>query len=428
MSDESFKKFDRPGDIDIQMCRIWSFNGGYLDITNIFEKITIYEDIYRNCIYGNIVLTDSFNLPENMPISGREILELSFSTPTLPQVKRSFQIYQISNQVWINNSTAQTYTLHFTSYPLMVDSITKISKSYKGLYSDIVQNICDDHFSSGGTNPTSFPLEKQETRQERNVVIPYWSPLESINWIASRSLSKEGYSNYLFFETYKTGYRFLSLSSLLLQTPIFNYTYNVGGIDLDVFRGFTTIQKLSIENGFDKLKETQEGIYGSQLITYNITNKEILEKNFNYNEIFDPNKQPHLSPHLLLSPSDPLSSKNQSKIYMKPKHKYLFDNNQDNDEYENWYSKRKSLFSQITIFKIHATIHGNSFLQVGDTINLKIPTRSETISTGKENDEYLSGNWLITAIKHEKVRIDKYNMILELSRESLNKPLPSQQL
>ena len=72
-------------------------------------------------------------------------------------------------------------------------------------------------------------------------------------------------------------------------------------------------------------------------------------------------------------------------------------------------------------------VPGRSDIEVGNTIECVIPK-----STGKDNsgkatfedyiDPYLSGKYLITSIRHS-FTLNKHEMILEIMKDSFNKPL-----
>ena len=56
-------------------------NGKEMNITKMWDDIEIFEDMYTNCLSGNITLIDSLNLIYHFSICGREKLIITFKTP-----------------------------------------------------------------------------------------------------------------------------------------------------------------------------------------------------------------------------------------------------------------------------------------------------------------------------------------------------------
>ena len=60
-------------------------NGGIIDIRDFVVEINIYEDMFSPCLHGNVIIRDTQNLIEKVPLIGDEILTLDISTPQLAQ-------------------------------------------------------------------------------------------------------------------------------------------------------------------------------------------------------------------------------------------------------------------------------------------------------------------------------------------------------
>ena len=69
------------GELIIDKCRLYSQNGASIDLTNHFESIDVYENIYENTLSGSITIIDGLNIAQHLPIMGQEMLELTFYTP-----------------------------------------------------------------------------------------------------------------------------------------------------------------------------------------------------------------------------------------------------------------------------------------------------------------------------------------------------------
>ena len=89
------------GQIDIhQLKLISSTSGQIIDLDDYLIELNIFEDIFSNFLYGQIMLADSRNLISILPIIGEEYLLLKMSTPSLDSsFDKTFRIYSITASI-----------------------------------------------------------------------------------------------------------------------------------------------------------------------------------------------------------------------------------------------------------------------------------------------------------------------------------------
>lgn len=170
---------------DITQCTLVSYvNSATVDITKLWDSIEIYEDMYTNCLSGQIEILDTLNLLYHFSICGREKLILSFSVPVLDggsgksNITRTFRIYKISERQPQQNDMGLRYTLHFVSEEFVKSQQTKISKAFEGTVDQIVSTIYKDYLKVDyGNSLNDKPLDADKTLHKHRFVIPYWSPL-----------------------------------------------------------------------------------------------------------------------------------------------------------------------------------------------------------------------------------------------------------
>lgn len=100
-----------------------------VDLRAIFVEINLFEDLFSSSLYGNILISDSNNLLDQLSIQGLEGLRIKCRTPGLSdkqQIFKTFGIYSISDQQVNNNDRLQTYRLHFCSLELLSDALSKV--------------------------------------------------------------------------------------------------------------------------------------------------------------------------------------------------------------------------------------------------------------------------------------------------------------
>ena len=69
------------GEFLVEECQIVSTTGKIYDINPLVEEINVFENIYTAAISGDIVIKDTTNIVQNLPIIGEERLILKIQTP-----------------------------------------------------------------------------------------------------------------------------------------------------------------------------------------------------------------------------------------------------------------------------------------------------------------------------------------------------------
>ena len=73
------------GEFKLETCEIISSAGVVADITLSIVEINLFESIFSSSITGSIILADTNNLTDNLPIIGQEYISLKIVTPGLEQ-------------------------------------------------------------------------------------------------------------------------------------------------------------------------------------------------------------------------------------------------------------------------------------------------------------------------------------------------------
>ena len=78
------------GEFQIKLAEVHSPNG---EITNLLTdvqliEINMFEDMFKSSITGNVIVIDTRNIIETIPLVGQERLALKIATPSLSAKKR----------------------------------------------------------------------------------------------------------------------------------------------------------------------------------------------------------------------------------------------------------------------------------------------------------------------------------------------------
>jgi len=402
----------KPGDVEVDSINIINSTGNVFDLYNQFASITIFESIFTNTMSGEIVIVDALNLLENYSIIGQEKLIVKFKTAGKENLRvNQFNIYKISNRSQVKERV-QTYILHFTSEETLLSLRQKISKAYSGRVSDIAGDIYTDYLDDG--NKICYAEKTQSTK---NCIIPYWTPLYALNFLTHSAISEDGNINYTFFETLNKFY-FVSLSYLYEASPVRDYTYSpvnssVNTID-DVFR---SVKSFNIKSSFDTINNISNGMFASKNRYVDFINKRYGDVNYNYEIDFDAKK--HISPNKFTTNTGDFINRKYTHDYMSSY--YLTPTDDLNIETKNSL-KRKSALYELSNVSLLLDVYGDSELECGHMINFHLPS-SQPIYNEKVIDRYISGKFIITSIRHDITK-DSYDMILEISKDSLENQLP----
>ena len=133
------------GDFELIKAELITSSGMVVDLSESIINITFFEDTGMTAVTGNLLVQDAAGLSSIGPIIGQEYLKLKIRTPTLTGED---EIIDYTENVLIVNSLdgrkevsdkVQAYALHFTTSELVINQRTKVSRSLKGSYSDIVK-------------------------------------------------------------------------------------------------------------------------------------------------------------------------------------------------------------------------------------------------------------------------------------------------
>lgn len=418
----SKNSIDFAGDISIDKVSIQSVDGTEFSIANQIVAIQIFEDLYSPFITGTIIIKDSMDLINTVPIIGQELLNIDISTPSLQnkggRINSQFFMYRIKNREYLGDKTVM-FELDFISKEAIVDSNTKLSRRYKGKISDIVATIMSDQ-------EVQFDNSKrvivEETYNDTIYISNYWSPVKNMNYLCSLAFNKEKSPSYIFFEN-RDGFNFVSLNSLVSSPTImqkFNYnsftrhitkTNAMRDIELD----FQRIHTISVRDGVNTLNRVHDGFMGSILMTTDITTKTYDEKY--HNALIGFTAAKHLNDYSLVSYKFPISP--GAKIIVEPKAAQTFIGYQDVTNTDTLQQRLYEIHEK-NDFVLNIVVAGRLDYTVGqlvtiDTVKVRPIKKSET--NDDIQDKIYSGKYIVTAINHYITR-EKHECNMEIAKDS----------
>lgn len=404
------EKLTKLGDVDIKTIAITSANGKSVSVYPQTLTFNIYSDIFSKWMTGEIILRDVQNLQSLFPLVGNEVISISFTTPSLNVgVSKDFFIYKMSEKYKLGRE--DVYCLYFISFEGIASRNVRISKTFRGDSVTMLKEILGESWIN-----TQKDFYGETPKNRFAYCSNFWEASKNIDYICKHSVSATDSPTFLFYET-NLGFHFNSLDTLMSDknAVVFNFEiseYEKKMKDKDTaeestVKDYMQVQEVVYDNGYNFIDRVESGFYGGRVLSFDTTTGVYVEKQI---EIENKNQ---LNAHGAAD-EDLIPASQMNLFVLKPKAFNNIDNSGDNTntDYE---ILREGLFSRLHTQKILIKVFGRSDYMVGQKVSINAGKSGQT---SKDSwDKYLSGNFLITAVK-QTVTKNVFYSYLELSKDS----------
>ena len=167
------------GEFILEKCELISSSGIAADISKVVVEINIFEDIFSNSLTGSIIITDTNNLVDNMPIIGQEYISLKVVTPSLREdaldfTKNVFCVFETNRTP--SSGSAEVIELKICSPELLRNHRTRVSKAYEQTADQIVKSVMENEKYIN----TKKDLYIEPTLGIRKILSPNYHPFHLI--------------------------------------------------------------------------------------------------------------------------------------------------------------------------------------------------------------------------------------------------------
>lgn len=418
-----------PGEVVIDDVFITSYNGFTIDIKNHISEIVINESIDAVCVSGYVMVADNVNLIRNVPLIGNEKITFTFYTPSRSKINKTFFCYKLDSKIDTEtNKSASLYRLHFVSEEYVNSLKKKISVSFQNKkYSEMVYQIYSNYLN------TSKKIKIQETLDKKNIVFPYIDPFTAIANLAIKSISSDNKDKTFLFYEDLDGFNFCNINYKdTTNGPVAEYTWfpvntsenSDPWVIKNLEKEFYRIESFEMGSHINAVKNIEDGLYSSLILSHDITYKTVKAQGFNYN--FDYSRLNKIYENgILPKNNDKFSDYNYSHYRLYPKQSYAYNDVEINDDYDNIVLEKNAHLKQLENNRINILVAGDSQRRVGESVKINIPSMQPSLFSDEEYDPYLSGKYIITKITH-MISPYYYKMRLYLERDSLPIAYPEQ--
>lgn len=416
------KEVLQAGQVNVLGCDILTTAGQGLEVTSLVEKITFYEDMYSPFISGELVLRDTFDIPNTIGRSDRDLVRFVISTPSLPEsmnIQGYFLLYNLTNRQFASDRS-QLYTYRFVSEEMIYDAQRRISKTYRGTGDSIVKEIAEKKLG------TAKKINTETATNQIAYTSNFWTPTQNIRYCIENSLDEDKNASFLFFEN-REGFNFKTLSGIVKQEePMQYFVASDFSADVDTDKGsirfgcssrnpnndYSIIREMRVDSTFDYLDFINKGGSRTLLYTHDLVTKRIDIQKFEL--VKDEHKL--LNDNRLLS--DAAVSNSEPLILTASKYWGAIDiGDRTNTKF---LQKRISQMAQYDSFKIEIDVFGRTDYTVGKRVLLDL-NQVRAISRDEDKELYIdkmySGSYIVSKIAHHITRKEHY-CTLELIKDS----------
>jgi len=388
-----------------------------------FGALDIYQNMFNSFMTAELIILDGASFIERYNISGNEDFEIEFQGYGRDEsMKYKFKVAEIVANVPVNNLRAKQVSLRLVSDEFLTDCSTSVSKSYSVGTKEVVTDIVKSFLKS------DKKIFVEETKSIPVIIIPYLSPFKALDFLKQRTVSeKYRSSSFLFFEN-SDGFNFTTVEGVVdreskkkiqefFQSESISQNIKSGGTSSDIDSNHLFFN-YTVSSSFDLVSTFKNGGLKTVVTQYDLTTKKYQSRLF----LNDPatsifidntsNKNPLISDVVFNQ-----YSSNNSKPLFIPFSKYKDTTNPTTNFIFDTVAERICFSSLFTQKRVYIDIPGNTLLDAGSVINLRVP-RYDSLNSKKELNEVESGLYLVTACKHSITNSDtsKYDTHLELMR------------
>ena len=287
-----------------------------LELRNVVAELNIFEDLDKTYLTGQIVVVDDSGVLNKVKIKGTETISIVLgrkpeSEDTSPYFRLDFKVVSILKQTK-SGDRSELYVLNCISKHGYDDAVVKLSKSFTGKLEDISESILTNYLDVDILRSEKYYDAEQGSVQDPiKIVLPYLSPLDSVEWLTNRATDRWGTPFFIWASiwgqqsengsvTDRTSLRignFMTMVSNARSEASENadeskeFIYSQVATNTSSSEGYTgqgkIIKKIDFDHVENTLKMIQEGAVGSTISNFDTGTSQNVSKIFSANKLLD---------------------------------------------------------------------------------------------------------------------------------------------
>jgi len=392
-----------------------------LNIKGQVIEFNIYESIFSTFLNATMILQDGIGLFNNYPIIGEEKVKISFRIPNSNEqrtITAEFHLFSVDSVDHADDNLSSTYVCSLTSLEKRFDVVGGVSNAYRENISSIVQKIVKDNLN------TNKSVTTEQTAGTQHINFPNGIPSKALKLCTTRAVSEKNISSsYVFFERLNDGFFFKTIEQLIKdgKKDIKEYkliTQNVEGTRDDEF---FKIISFNINKRFNTFEKMIGGLVDSELLRYDIITKKQNRNTYKYRNMFT--KVEHIddrSSGKMLSDDFIREFEDDSQFpATRTEYSYIVeDSSKPPTLFERSYGYRKMYMTSMSQIDLTISVPGLTNVKAGDVINIRVPSFDGNQEIYEDQEQYVSGNFLVANVKHLINTNQNYSVVMDLAKDS----------
>lgn len=392
-------KIVEPGDINIKSIKL--FNEKLKAEFNPLDQllgIDIYEDMSKPTMYATLLFNDNIGILSNFPIIGEERIEIEVQSPGVTKATVfKFRSFEVTNVQPDANGKGQTFVLRCVSEEHLYNGSSLVVESFN----DIISNMVPVLVGNPKFLKSSKDIIIDQTKGIQAIPFPKISPLQAIDMLRKRAVSKDYPSSaYVFFEN-QSGFNFKTIEGLIkdnkpfIGSRVFNAQQNVMANKENEALAYRTILSHQTIARADSNRKAAMGVYKAVTKTFDLATKQIGSADFDLTKTFS----------TLQKPGDSKQLPNTTEFvnqFASGRPRQFFtprDTTRPDTFMDAAIAARNSYSTLLNSDVTRILIHGETGLKVGDLVTLNLPEPTGTTDR-KKSDLMTSGNYMIIRLRH----------------------------
>jgi len=418
-----------PGHFKLHEAVLVNYAGKRIDISKIIDEFTVTEGITSLFSLYEFTIVDAVNLIEKYIITGNEKIELTLikvdEYDGNPVQKTKHLIVLGIGAYARPSNEGQAYKLKAISEESFAASSKRISQSVNGNLTDILNTLYGHIKNKLALNVLDGSIEGNY-----KAVLPNKTYIDTFKMLLSRAQKSNG-SMFFMYETLWNDIQLNSYDTMISSEPVNKYelrsenssdsAHNKKSYDDNKIR----IKSIDSKLGSSQYKNVKNGAYNSIIKEVDISTKKYTKVEYNaFSE-----SVPKMDKEYTGTSALTISGKSMGD-YINPVEFFINENTMAFEGADNLNNKiADSIAKQNTIrqnaFAVShtVTLHGDSNLSVGKTIEIKVPPALDPGTVSEHEDALMSGKYVVYNIVHKFNRKGIYDVVLTVRKDSINRSL-----
>jgi hypothetical protein len=401
-----------------------------LDIRLITEELNIFENIATPFMTAELIVNDVTSLFTLFPLTGEETLDVQFTIPMAcfekKPFKKKFRVISIQDVVTGTKVRQVKYALRCQDVEAFADWTKRVRKSYadKPIH-EMVKDLTQSYLGIQADK-----IEIANTEGLRTIVIPNMAPSEALHFLAREAKAANNHvpSNFVFYSSAEK-YRFITIEELITKRPEDKYfateknyfpndnlscpappllgPLTVGDV-ADAMNGggsgrkpyeFMKMTDYKFLNIFDLENNLRRGSFDCTVFAIDPPMSKFTKQTYNYIQDYDKFQRTEKEAGKFIfddSALGKLKGESHERFIITDK----FSNKQTPDLKTDFLHYLAASVSMLDYVALEITTPGDPTRRAGDIVRIGFPEYSDFDETQKEENAYLSGDYIVTAVRH----------------------------